>query len=42
MPNFNFLKVDGKFDVGSALGFLLAVSAAVFVASKLPILKKAV
>jgi hypothetical protein len=43
MPNFNFLKgADGKIDVGSAIGFVLAVAAAVFVASKVPGLKKVV
>lgn len=43
MPNFNFLKgADGKIDIGSAVGFVLAVTAAVYVASKTPILKRAV
>jgi hypothetical protein len=40
---FDFLNgADGKLDPKRALGFLLAVTAAVFIANKLPVLKKVV
>ena len=44
MPNFNFLKdpATGKVSFGTAAGFVLALTAGMWVASKVPILKKVV
>lgn len=43
MPNFDFLKgPNGNIDLGRTIGFILAVAAAVAVASRVPGLKKVV